>query len=326
MTEFLETLDDVLRKVLAEKYEVILMGDFNLDLTKSSSRQASNLLSLLISYGLAPCINIPTRISNQSATLIDNIFSSLHSIRNEVLLSDISDHLPVSALFQVLQNPQRLVPQDKPRFCCSSVELDRLKEDLGAYKWDFSLPENISLGNYNDIFGRFYDTVKEKFTSYCLKAPLKNPRSKRSTPVAPWLTSGVLKSIKRKQNLWKEYKKRQNKAKLEAFKLYRNFLKSIIRRAKTVYFTKRFVDCGKNIKKAWDVIKEVSRPSMKPEGLPKSLIVDDQLVTEKGQIRHHMNKFFAEIGKKTANSVSYSSVSQSWKQFLGPSCLKSMVP
>ena len=146
--------------------------------------------------------------------------------------------MPVSALFQVLQNPQRLVPQDKPRFCCSPVELDRLKEDLGTYKWDFSLPENISLGNYNDIFGRFYDTVKEKFTSYCLKAPLKNPRSKRSTPVAPWLTSGVLKSIKRKQNLWKEYKKRPNKAKLEAFKLYRNFLKSIIRRAKTVYFTK----------------------------------------------------------------------------------------
>ena len=78
------------------------------------------------------------------------------------------------------------------------MELDRLKEDLGAYKGDFSLPENISLGNYNDIFCRFYDTVKEKFTSYCLKAPLNYPRSKRSTPVAPWLTSGVLKSIKKK--------------------------------------------------------------------------------------------------------------------------------
>jgi len=90
------------------------------------------------------------------------------------------------------------------------VELNRLKEDLGTYKWDFSLPENISLGNYNDIFGRFYVNVKEKFASYCLKAPFKNLRSKRSTPVAPWLTSGVLKSIKRKQNLWKEYKRRPN--------------------------------------------------------------------------------------------------------------------
>ena len=65
------------------------------------------------------------------------------------------------------------------RFCCSPVELDRLKEDLGTYKWDFSLPENISLGNYNDIFGRFYDTVKEKFTSYCLKAPLKKSSIKK---------------------------------------------------------------------------------------------------------------------------------------------------
>ena len=77
VTEFLETLEDVLRKVFAEKFEVILMSDFNLDLAKSSSRQASNLLSSPIWYGLAPCINIPTRISSQSATLIDNIFSSL---------------------------------------------------------------------------------------------------------------------------------------------------------------------------------------------------------------------------------------------------------
>ena len=163
------------------------MVDFNLDLVKSSSRQASNLLSLLISYGLARCINI--------------FFLSLHSIRNEVLLSDISDHLPFSALVQILQNTLRVGLQDKPRFCCSPVELDRLKEDLGTCSWDFSLPENISLGNYNNIFGRFYHTVKEKFTSYCLKAPLKNPRSKRSIPVASWLPSGVLKSIKRKPNL-----------------------------------------------------------------------------------------------------------------------------
>ena len=84
---------------------------------------------------------------------------------------------------------------------------------------------------------------------YSLKAPLKNPRSKRSTSVAPWLTSGVLKSIKSSTTFGRSTKKEPNKAKLEAFKLYRNFLKSIIRRAKTVYFTKRFVDCGKNIKR-----------------------------------------------------------------------------
>ena len=214
------------------------MGDFNLDLAELSSREASDLLSLLISYGLAPCINIPTRISNQTATLIDNIFSSLHSIKNEVLLSDTSDHLPVAALFPILQNPQRLVPQDTPRFFCSPVGLDRLKEDLSTSSWDFSLPENINLGNYNDIFGQFYDTVKEKFAAYCLKAPLRNPRSKRSTPIAPWLTSGVLKSINKKHDLWEEYKNRPSDAKLEAFKLYRNMLKSIIRRAKPVYFTK----------------------------------------------------------------------------------------
>ena len=127
------------------------------------------------------------------------------------------------------------------------------------------------MGNYNDIFDRFYDTVKDKFASYCLKAPLKTLRRKRLTPVAPSINLWSPKVNKRKQNLWKEYKNRPSDAELEAFKLYPTMLKSIIRRTKTEYFTKRCVDCSKDIKKMCDVIKEVSQPSMKPECLHCSL-------------------------------------------------------
>ncbi|XP_065559595.1 uncharacterized protein LOC136026821 [Artemia franciscana] len=102
-------------------------------------------------------------------------------------------------------------------------------------------------------------------------------------------------------------------------------LKTLIRKTKITYFSRRFADCGKDIKKTWYVIKEVTQPSASPRKLPKSLNVQNQLFLDKDQVRHQMTKFFAEVGKTTALGVVPSSSSRSWKQLLGPSCAKSMV-
>ena len=112
----MEILEIVLGKVLSEKVEIILMGDFNADMMDMSSSQACDILALVISSGLTPCIHIPTRISNQSATLIDNVFSSIHSVKNEGLLSDTSDHFPVGVLLPLPRFARRIVPDNKPRF------------------------------------------------------------------------------------------------------------------------------------------------------------------------------------------------------------------
>ena len=42
-------------------------------------------------------INKPTRITNRSATLIDNIFTNAFEISHNsgILLNDLSDHLPI---------------------------------------------------------------------------------------------------------------------------------------------------------------------------------------------------------------------------------------
>ena len=48
----------------------------------------------LISYGFFPKITLPTKIAGQSATLIDNIFSSNidEGEKSDILLTHISDH------------------------------------------------------------------------------------------------------------------------------------------------------------------------------------------------------------------------------------------
>ena len=82
----------ILHKINQERKECALMGDFNIDLLKSSN-SASDFHDNLSSYFFTPFILQPTRL--RSKTLIDNIFfNSLdyHSFSGN-LLYELSDHL-----------------------------------------------------------------------------------------------------------------------------------------------------------------------------------------------------------------------------------------
>ena len=64
----------------------------------------------MYAIGLYPLINRPTRISNQSFSLIDNIFTNVtnYNITSGILINAIIDHLPVFAICTYL-NPNRQI-------------------------------------------------------------------------------------------------------------------------------------------------------------------------------------------------------------------------
>ena len=77
---------------------IYLCGDFNIDLLQSDKNNSiSNFIDHLYSMGLHPLITRPTRITCQSKTLIDNIFTSdvKSNIQSGLLINDTSDHLPI---------------------------------------------------------------------------------------------------------------------------------------------------------------------------------------------------------------------------------------
>ena len=77
--------------------------DFNLNLLNSADKCVSDFTDILENYLLLPYITLPTRITNSSQTLIDNIFISPHSFRSFSgnFLTGISDHL---SQFVILEN------------------------------------------------------------------------------------------------------------------------------------------------------------------------------------------------------------------------------
>ena len=79
---------------------IVLLGDFNTDLLNfDTSDHVSTFLDDLGSNSLQPQILLPTRISNNSKTLIDNVFCNIPSplVKSAMsgnISSNILDHLP----------------------------------------------------------------------------------------------------------------------------------------------------------------------------------------------------------------------------------------
>ena len=76
---------------------IFVCGDLNIVLLKHESHKSTrNFLDMMYSLGMYPLIDKPTRITDFSATLIDNIFTNElhHNITSGILFNNISDHLP----------------------------------------------------------------------------------------------------------------------------------------------------------------------------------------------------------------------------------------
>ena len=78
------------------------MGDFNVDLMRHNavtSNKGMAFLNISFLHGLLPSCLLPSRICDNHATLIDNIFTSQNCFDNHIILNDTSDHCVVVSDF-----------------------------------------------------------------------------------------------------------------------------------------------------------------------------------------------------------------------------------
>lgn len=103
--DFLKYLDDLVKNPVFTNKRSFIMGDFNLDLLKhENNNKSQEFLEILMSGSFLPLISKPTRIVDNSATLIDNIFcNTLPLPESSIILSDISDHFPIMTHFTINQ-------------------------------------------------------------------------------------------------------------------------------------------------------------------------------------------------------------------------------
>ena len=198
---FLEYLYDVIESVHNENKLCILMGDFNVNLLNFESHPATEqFLNSLGTNFFHPHILKPTRITNHSATLIDNIFfnSAEHLTASGNILYDTSDHLPNFLIVKKLCS----LPSKLKFFKRDYTNFDQSQfiGDISAIDWTNILP---NCSDVNDMFGLFYSNLNNIVDKL---APLKQ-LSKEQTKISckPWITKGLRTSIRKKNKLYLKF-------------------------------------------------------------------------------------------------------------------------
>jgi len=100
---YINLINTTLNNLDKSSMNCYIAGDYNIDLLKTDKDEnSSNFFNDLLSYSFFPTIVKPTRITDTSATLIDNIytnaFDKIDKSQSGILYTDISDHLPVFIL------------------------------------------------------------------------------------------------------------------------------------------------------------------------------------------------------------------------------------
>ena len=298
-TSFFDYWENTLSTVNTENKQCIIAGDYNFDLFKhNNNEEVRSFVNINASQHFMPCISKPTRITPESASLIDNFLTNSVEFMHRpcILTYDISDHLPIIVFVK-----KKLV-RIKP-------ELDKIK------KFDFRKVEVLKQ-NISKRLARFHETTTADRAANLLTLVIENEiehlsskcSSRRSTPIQPWMSYAILNSIKNKNKLHKKFVLNRTAENKSSFQKYRNLLNRVIQRAKKLYYERKFSENSDNPRKLWKYLLEcVKKNKTKPQ-LPNTFELNGNSISSPSEIASEFNNYFTTIGSKLDDALPVSTV------------------
>ena len=284
-------LEDSLSKISKLNKPCFWGGDFNVNLFKYNESHGPKLfLDCMHSYGFLPTITVPTRVSISppfTATLIDNIFTNiLDTITfNGVICAGIADHQTVCCTSDLIQQHSdiRKGVVLRPKFNYNKIE--ELKTNV--YN---SLENFLEIDDPDMCAQRLITVIQSKV------AELSNTRStRRNTPIQPWITPGILRSINIRNSLLRDFLKERVSEKLNKYKKYRNVLRLTMRHAKQSYYRSQFAKNSGNPKRLWsDLLNAIQKRKVHVE-LPNSFETANTTVDNPEDVAHLFNEYYSQV-------------------------------
>ena len=311
ITNFIKEITPVLSKLVRENENIIIAGDFNINLLKLHERQKyAEFLDLMMSHGFLPKITYPTRYARKSASILDQIYvkSKITGLANEaslsgILHSAISDHF---AAFTTLS----FKSTDK---CPKYVVIHKQDENsLNAFKNAIS-SANLALKINNNLHEDPNNTY-QIIESEIIKAKEEHLPSKKvkfnkyKHKSKNWITAGILKSIHVRDKLYAKYRSYKLNDPLHSihkstYTKYNKMLNKMIKNAKYSYYDNEFTKYRNNLKKSWQTINEILNRDRKNTQSPSFILVNNTKITNKQKMADHFNNYFASIGESLAKKI-----------------------
>lgn len=204
--------------------DLYLGGDTNIDMLANTNAQ-KDFQSTINEYGLSNVIRNPTRVTVDSASLLDVFITNIPNdlVVADVVYTDISDHLGIILLTEKNTMPTNYVQNITP------ANREMFRRLVAQQNWNESTSSDTAYSAFITIFQQVYNEC------FPMKKISKPPKARK-----PWLTHELLNMIKHKNELYAKFVKSRDPNVLKQFRLYRNRLTSSLRAARNSYFINVF--------------------------------------------------------------------------------------
>ena len=294
LEQFQEFIDNKLNNLSSESNDLIVCGDFNLDMLKiTENRSCENFYHSMSSIALTPVITKPSRVTDTSWTIIDNFFiSNLNNFTSGLFLVNITDHYPIFLNYKNFFTPSSLAPVKVTYRLISDDTLMNLYNNMATDDLAGLMGPDI-----NQSIEVLHNKILEKLNETC---PIITKTISPKDKIKPWITPEIKSMIKHKQFLYRL--KLLNSVTPQVFNRFKNYVTLRIRRAKLDYNRNLFEGLKNNIKKTWQTINNILGKGQKDSTI-ESLMWGGNKYSEKIDIANILNDHFSTIAQKIDDSI-----------------------
>ena len=256
---------------------------------------------MLKSFFLLPYILQPTRITERSATLIDNIFANTYAMNaiSGNLVSKISDHLPQFLIVDNLKVNYKVLNYYKKDF--SKFDDEKFTNDFSLLDWNSISSDYMDANTKFDIYGQIFQFIN----SHVPRRKLSKREIKLSTTL--WITKPILAKIGCRDKFYSKIIrcKHSNPNLIYLHKKSRNSVVKDVTANKSDYFKNYFLCNKNNMKKVWSGIRSIINISKVKADYILSILDSGKTVDNPCAIANIINNnyFFVNVGKNTDKDI-----------------------
>ena len=267
--------------ITLENKETLFLGDFNVDLLKNEK----HLQYLEEVYQFEQLIHEPTRVTKDSSTLIDHIYTTNteHIRTSGVTPLEISDHhmIYLTRKFKQPKTFHRHIEINYRSY--KTFNENAFRQDLELAPWSVLDMED----DPNDAWTTWRTLYNEVLDQH---APLKTRRIKSNS--APWINDSILTAMQHRDETHEQARRFNTSELWTAYRDARNNVGNIVRQAKAEYYKEIVEQNVFDSKALWKSLKVILPGKVKAAAL--SFIINGTMETNPKSIAQAFNDFFCK--------------------------------
>ena len=213
--------------------------------------------------------------------------------RSGVVIADISDHLPIIINSLSIKNLQINSFRSHKR---NMLHKDKFIDELKNTDWDFI----TNCTDVNSSYNTFIDFFLKSLDKHC---PYESKLIQIKHNKKPWLSKSLITACKKKNFLYKCFLSKKTVKAESKYKLYKNMLTTILRRAEKTYYDEFLSQNKSNIKKPWGTLNFIINKNFESAVPLSEFNFDNKIYKEKKAVANGFNNFFVNVGPKLAKDI-----------------------